>query len=239
MVFHSPRHPQLKANHLTVPLLIRLMEYSREDAKSDMDLHQVAERLSNLRNRLATMDDYEYLVGHEERKKNRKNKVIHGAGEDDEDFPDTPTPSSDGSLNDSMWSSILNVMEDAGIGITDVLDILKIIYQFVTADNVKSKLKVGKKATILAVWLALKVALGPANVFLVNPVIRWFMKEIVALLVGYIYDRLVGTGEEIKGKGTPSDVDIEKTVKQVKKKTHQHIKEKAKPLGGDWAFCPL
>lgn len=31
-----------------VPLLIRLLEYAREDAKTDMDLHNVAERLINL-----------------------------------------------------------------------------------------------------------------------------------------------------------------------------------------------
>jgi hypothetical protein len=33
---------------MDVPLLIRLLEYAREDAKTDMDLHDVAERLTRL-----------------------------------------------------------------------------------------------------------------------------------------------------------------------------------------------
>ena len=33
---------------LDIPLLIRLLEYAREDAKTDMDLHNVAERLIDL-----------------------------------------------------------------------------------------------------------------------------------------------------------------------------------------------
>jgi hypothetical protein len=48
-----------------VPLFIRLLEYSREDAKTDMDLHDVAEniiRLSAEGNPL-TMADYDNIVG--------------------------------------------------------------------------------------------------------------------------------------------------------------------------------
>lgn len=46
---------------LNVPLFIRLLEYAREDAKKDVDLHFLTERLVNLK-RCATMDDYEELV---------------------------------------------------------------------------------------------------------------------------------------------------------------------------------
>lgn len=47
-----------------VPLLIRLMEYAREDAKDDMALHNVAERLTQLSQdgNTLTMDDYESIV---------------------------------------------------------------------------------------------------------------------------------------------------------------------------------
>ena len=47
-----------------VPLLIRLLEYAREDAKTDMDLHDLAEKLIALgaRGRTLTMKDYERLV---------------------------------------------------------------------------------------------------------------------------------------------------------------------------------
>ena len=43
-----------------VPLLIRLLEYAREDAQGDIDLHDVAERMIELSSegRTLTMDDY-------------------------------------------------------------------------------------------------------------------------------------------------------------------------------------
>jgi len=50
---------------LDIPLLIRLMEYAREDAKSDVDLHNVAENAISLSHsgRTLTMPDYKSLVG--------------------------------------------------------------------------------------------------------------------------------------------------------------------------------
>lgn len=49
---------------LDVPLMIRMMEYAREDAKDDMDLHDVAERLIALsKDGPLTMDDYDSIVG--------------------------------------------------------------------------------------------------------------------------------------------------------------------------------
>lgn len=52
---------------LDVPLLIRIMEYAREDAKTDMDLHDVAERLISLsaNGNTLTMSDYESIIGSE------------------------------------------------------------------------------------------------------------------------------------------------------------------------------
>jgi len=49
---------------LSVPLLIRIMEYSREDAKTDMDLHFAAENMIQLSkaNRNLHMSDYESIV---------------------------------------------------------------------------------------------------------------------------------------------------------------------------------
>jgi len=47
-----------------VPLMIRLLEYAREDANSDVDLHNVAERLttrSKEKGKLS-MEDYDTLV---------------------------------------------------------------------------------------------------------------------------------------------------------------------------------
>lgn len=47
-----------------VPFLIRLLEYAREDASSDMDLHDLAEKLVDRgrRGKTLTMKDYEYVV---------------------------------------------------------------------------------------------------------------------------------------------------------------------------------
>jgi hypothetical protein len=46
-----------------IPLMIRLLELSREDVKSDAELHMVVERLLNLKNKpVLTMDDYAYIA---------------------------------------------------------------------------------------------------------------------------------------------------------------------------------
>lgn len=48
---------------MNIPLLIRLVEWSREDAKSDMDLHKMIENVIHMRNRgVLTMDHYEQIV---------------------------------------------------------------------------------------------------------------------------------------------------------------------------------
>jgi hypothetical protein len=50
---------------LDIPLLIRLLEYAREDAKDDMDLHSVTERMILLSKSSETlsMSDYSHIVG--------------------------------------------------------------------------------------------------------------------------------------------------------------------------------
>lgn len=48
---------------IDIPLLIRLLELSREDIHSDAELHQVVERLLDLKNKpVLTMDDYAYIA---------------------------------------------------------------------------------------------------------------------------------------------------------------------------------
>jgi hypothetical protein len=48
-----------------VPLFIRLLEYAREDAKTDMDLHDVAENIISLSmsGKTLTMNDYNAIIG--------------------------------------------------------------------------------------------------------------------------------------------------------------------------------
>ena len=49
---------------LDVPLMIRMLEYAREDAKDDMDLHDVAERMIAMsKDGPLSMDDYDSIVG--------------------------------------------------------------------------------------------------------------------------------------------------------------------------------
>ena len=47
-----------------VPLFIRLLEYAREDAKTDMDLHNVAENIIALSGtgKILTMGQYDEIV---------------------------------------------------------------------------------------------------------------------------------------------------------------------------------
>ena len=49
---------------LDIPLLIRIMEYAKEDAQSDMDLHKVAENIIELskEDKTLTMSDYNSIV---------------------------------------------------------------------------------------------------------------------------------------------------------------------------------
>lgn len=50
---------------LDIPLLIRLLEYAREDAETDMDIHNVTERLIEFSEtgNVLTMNNYDAIVG--------------------------------------------------------------------------------------------------------------------------------------------------------------------------------
>jgi len=49
---------------LDIPLLIRIMEFAKEDAQTDMDLHKVAENIIELskQGKTLTMSDYNNIV---------------------------------------------------------------------------------------------------------------------------------------------------------------------------------
>ena len=53
---------------VNIPLLIRLLEYAREDAKTDMDLHNVTENIIRLSatGQMLTMANYNEIVGGEQ-----------------------------------------------------------------------------------------------------------------------------------------------------------------------------
>jgi len=51
-----------------VPLFIRLLEYAREDAQTDMDLHDLTENIISLSasDKILSMDDYSTIIGSQE-----------------------------------------------------------------------------------------------------------------------------------------------------------------------------
>ena len=51
-----------------VPLFIRLLEYAREDTQTDMDLHDVTEKIISLASsgKILSMDDYSTIIGSQE-----------------------------------------------------------------------------------------------------------------------------------------------------------------------------
>ena len=53
---------------IDVPLFIRLLEYAKEDAKTDMDLHKATENALALSEtgKTLTMDDYDTIVKQDE-----------------------------------------------------------------------------------------------------------------------------------------------------------------------------
>jgi len=53
---------------MDIPLVIRMLEYAREDAQTDLELHKVAERMIALsaEGRTLTIDDYNEICGIEE-----------------------------------------------------------------------------------------------------------------------------------------------------------------------------
>jgi membrane protein required for beta-lactamase induction len=65
---------------LDIPLFIRLLEYAREDAKTDMDLHNVAEKAiaASETGKTLTMADYDSLVAgsSEDKKMNEIKRMI-------------------------------------------------------------------------------------------------------------------------------------------------------------------
>ena len=69
---------------LDIPLFIRLLEYAREDAKTDMDLHNVAEKAiaASETGKTLSMADYDSLVANnsQDQEMNEIKRMIELAG---------------------------------------------------------------------------------------------------------------------------------------------------------------
>lgn len=55
-IHNGPTTDVIDTVTLDIPLLIRLLEYAREDAKTDMDLHNVADNMIKLSKKLDVLD---------------------------------------------------------------------------------------------------------------------------------------------------------------------------------------
>lgn len=87
--------PQINPiDHVTmdVPLLLRIMEYAKEDAKTDMDLHHVADNLIEMSKtgQTLTMAHYNDIVGSMQEADNSAEKLVrdieyHADDEDEEE----------------------------------------------------------------------------------------------------------------------------------------------------------
>jgi hypothetical protein len=76
---------------MDIPLFIRMLEYSREDAAEDMDLHDVTEKAISLGKErgILQMDDYDEIIGTTE--KVVKEEVSFLSLKDDNPFDDIPS----------------------------------------------------------------------------------------------------------------------------------------------------
>lgn len=62
-IIHTEEVDKKDTITLDIPFMIRVLEYAREDAKDDMALHKVVEKLIELRNKgTLTMDDYDFVT---------------------------------------------------------------------------------------------------------------------------------------------------------------------------------
>lgn len=66
---------------MDVPLFIRTLEYAKENAKTDQELHQLTERAAAMsRDRCLTMEDYEALVAELRRQPDDPNSTPTSVG---------------------------------------------------------------------------------------------------------------------------------------------------------------
>ena len=94
---------------MDVPLFIRMLEYAREDAETDMDLHDVTERAieaTKLRG-ILSMEDYESIIG-------KPAQVDEETGysqylKDDPEFPGGKTPGLTPDVLNKILMKIANV----------------------------------------------------------------------------------------------------------------------------------
>jgi len=95
---------------MDVPLFIRMLEYAREDAETDMDLHDVTERAieaTKLRG-LLSMEDYESIIGKPIEEEEGYSKYL----KDDPEYPGGKTPGLTPAVLDKILMKIVQDIDE-------------------------------------------------------------------------------------------------------------------------------
>lgn len=95
---------------MDVPLFIRMLEYSREDAKTDMDLHHVLENILNLQKSTTTltMKDYNDIV-------NIHNQITEYGNAQDPNVQSTNANKQSSTKNDNADNPAVQAKADAAV----------------------------------------------------------------------------------------------------------------------------
>ena len=108
-----------------IPLLIRMLEYAREDAKTDMDLHKVVEKLIHIRKKgVLTMKDYTFVTRLREGLELDENHVAIAMGQ----------------MIDDEGSMVLNQLDQMERAVKMVRDYIGVDYEKQLPAWVQSKL---------------------------------------------------------------------------------------------------
>lgn len=102
---------------MDVPLFIRMMEYAREDAKDDMDLHSVTDRAITLmkEHEYLCMDNYNDLVGGEQPTNEEKKGLYYNVNKRKKAGTSRPKGHSK-APSDQDWKDAAKTAKKEGIG---------------------------------------------------------------------------------------------------------------------------
>jgi hypothetical protein len=141
---------------MDVPLFIRMLEYAREDAQTDMDLHNVTERAIEavkLRG-LLSMEDYNDLVGGQIEEETGYSKYLA--------TPENPKGETPGLTPDTMSRILNKIIQDLDEAKTSRLG-EGVIYEELCPKGkayIKKRMAAGEKSSAYLSGRAVKVCKG-------------------------------------------------------------------------------
>jgi hypothetical protein len=132
---------------MDVPLFIRMLEYAREDASTDVDLHDVAEKAIGLssEDKVLTMADYEFIIGGTE----SLNEDDWKQGDDESDMAQSQLKSIQSNASKLMSMIDNNEQLDAWVQskLTKAQDYLQSVNNYLTGEESDENKVYEKKLT--------------------------------------------------------------------------------------------